>query len=269
MIGLMIVLVAFGLVVHVEESVCDRGLEALLEAAVSEARQHILDDAGDELVFAFDPAWETAYDAFSGAVLDFANTCPDADLSYEGAFPADTRLRNSPDEIVPSVAALDINLDGSDEWLLRLDIAKTTERWNSYSFVGIIVPAVAQNTDASWILEQLWPADELAAANRFGRLQGLMVYPKADIHNRTYMALPFFPGIGDDPYVGGMLVLRWDGFAPEAVLVIEQECVFMNWQVGSDGQLYMPRGYTVPWQGCTIPNEIPEQGIAIPGAQMK
>jgi hypothetical protein len=245
---------------------CAADLAGQFDAALSTAGERV--DWSEPYLRLRDGGWQTTYDAFSGAVLDHVNACPDADLSYTGEFTITERTT-----IHAAVKPLDVNLDGADEWLVRLDMRIGRQPWTMADL--LLAPETPDS--ATWERYALWPHAAVIDAWHDERqrpwmpafyLEGLVIYPQTDLGGRSYMALAFRPGIGRVPHVGGMLVLRWDELTPEVALMIAQDCVFVGWEPNADGVLTLPTSSIFPGQGCTAPQGIDVRGIPIPGAQM-
>ncbi|MFW5691644.1 MAG: hypothetical protein ACOCXZ_04010 [Chloroflexota bacterium] len=241
-----------------------------------------------------DPTWDTLYEDFRDHVRTFVTACPEsgADLDYS------VLLSDHPSplphyNVILGVYAVDINLDDAPEWLVRMHIRPRGEA--SRVVVDLLYDAAATHggdqpqaesrpepepevteeardaVQGSLAVLRLWPDDAQDDADARAwaiHPESIYVHDAPDRAGRTYMGITFYPGLGRDPYVGGMIVLRWDEWQPEQLLFIEQDCVFTPWEVDDSGQLVIPTGSIVPSQGCTIPGFHGSSPLPIPGAIM-
>ena len=227
--------------------------------AFAESRAALLQS--DATILVDNPGWAEVYADFRDVVVDYASTCAASDLHYEGAFTSDEDLRFGYD-VIPSVTPIDINLDGTDEWLIHLQVGSV-----GYGGGQAFADVLYWNDDAP-ALESIWPLPGFTALTRADRFPSFSMHSQPDVDGRSYMGIAFLPGIGPYLYVHGVAVIRWDGFQPEVALFVGQRCAFLDWHHGADGGLYFSTSSAIPWEGCTAPNGDPEDGIRIPGARM-
>jgi hypothetical protein len=166
--------------------------------------------------------------------------------------------RHSPLTIMP----LDVNRDGSLELLMTMRSSP-----DPFDLDLSLIVYVEDNTVGIIRLFPLSPAlyPPSTPSNRLIPW-AITVYPQRDAHNRTYMGLTLVPLT--DPYVSGLLVIRWDDWQPEIVAFEPEFCFGGAWYVRADGALILPVVGSVPSQGCVVPTHGTRPGVVIADAAL-
>ncbi|NDJ62054.1 MAG: hypothetical protein GYB67_13065, partial [Chloroflexi bacterium] len=232
--------------------------------AIAVATAYFALTAGRPLLWEM-PGWDDAFAQAAATADAFINACLDPDRPLDAQTEVIDRLRltrplgiyweDRPpgyrgDTFTVTPQLIDIDLDGADELLVEV--------WLGFQRGGPSLTEITlfhRDPDSDgWLSQPLWPipADLPDRPERLGRhVPAISMVEHVDTQGRTYMRLLLAP-LGDDPYVSGLLVLRWQDFAPEIVFFSPEICAFLPWEINAEGRLAIPISPSFPSQGCTL-----------------
>jgi hypothetical protein len=163
-----------------------------------------------------------------------------------------------------TIALLDVDLDGSAEILIATRDSQAVAPYNLLSLtIFDLDDSTLRRTNLYPFTPELTPAPTLS----WWRVTpiSLGVFRQSDRLNQTYLGIELAPLV--DPYVPGLLVVRWDDSQTTLVMFMDHYCPGGAWYVDHNGMLAIPVTVSVPWQGCVHPDHRDGIPVVVPGSQ--